>query len=238
MSQTLAVLASGGGSNLQAILDAIARGRLDSRVNVVISHRPEAGALQRACEAGVESVCIDPATDYDDKLHDILEASAPDLVVLAGYLKRVAPPTVARWEGAMLNIHPALLPAFGGPGMYGLHVHEAVLEYGVRITGATVHLVDEIYDHGPIVAQWPVPVREGDTPQTLQARVLRVEHALYPRVLQWFAEGRIERSGRRVRIGNDAGGKGLPEWAGWSMDDACVQLKPFLILLQEALLDA
>ena len=200
MSQTLAVLASGGGSNLQAILDAIAEGRLDSQVVLVASNRENAGALSRAREAGLRAEWIPPGDDYDERLHAMLLEADPDLVVLAGYLKLIAGETVRRWGGAMLNIHPALLPSFGGKGMYGIHVHEAVLEYGVKLTGVTVHLVDEAYDRGPIVAQVPVPVLDGDTPELLQQRVLKMEHQLYPRVLQWFAEGRVKVRGRRVSL--------------------------------------
>jgi phosphoribosylglycinamide formyltransferase-1 len=200
MSQTVAVLASGGGSNLQAILDAIASGDLDARVVLVASNREQAGALERARVAGVRAEHVPRGDDYDSRLHDLLVAAGPDLVVLAGYLRLIDPVTVRAWRGRMLNIHPALLPAFGGKGMYGIHVHEAVLEYGVRVTGVTVHLVDEQYDRGAIVAQVPVPVMDDDTPESLQARVLEKEHALYPRVLQWFAQGRVEVDGRKVSI--------------------------------------
>lgn len=200
MSQTLAVLASGGGSNLQAILDAIAGGHLDLECILVASNRQEAGALQRARDAGVRAEHIPKGPEYDQRLHDLLTGADPDLVALAGYLKLIAPETVQAFSGRMLNIHPALLPSFGGKGMYGIHVHEAVLEYGVRVTGVTVHLVDEKYDRGPVVAQVPVPVLQGDTPEKLQARVLEQEHRIYPTVLQWFAEGKIQVAGRHVII--------------------------------------
>lgn len=200
MSLNLAVLASGGGSNLQAILDAISGGRLDSRVILVASNKPEAGALERARQAGVPAEHVAPGPDYDERLYALIEAAAPDLVILAGYLKMIDSRLVSRWRGAMLNIHPALLPSFGGKGMYGIHVHEAVIESGVRVTGVTVHLVDEVFDRGPIVAQVPVPVLPQDTPQDLQARVLESEHALYPVVIGWFADGRVGIDGRRVTV--------------------------------------
>ncbi|MFO7769465.1 MAG: phosphoribosylglycinamide formyltransferase [bacterium] len=200
MSQTLAVLASGGGSNLQAILDAIAQGRLDLECILVASNREEAGALERARVAGVRAVHVPKGSDYDQRLHELLAGADPDYVALAGYLKLIAPQTVQAFRGRMFNIHPALLPSFGGKGMYGIHVHEAALEYGVRVTGVTVHLVDEQYDRGPIAAQVPVPVLQGDTPEELQQRVLEQEHRLYPRVLQWFAEGRARLDGRHVII--------------------------------------
>ncbi|MFC1543828.1 phosphoribosylglycinamide formyltransferase [Gemmatimonadota bacterium] len=200
MPQKLAVLASGGGTNLQAILDAIAEGRLDSEVVLVASNREGAGALDRARNSGVRAEWVQPGDDYNDLLLALLEEVEPDLVVLAGYLKLISVEMVRRFTGAMLNIHPALLPAFGGKGMYGIHVHEAVLERGVRVTGVTVHVVDEEYDRGPIVAQIPVPVLEGDTPERLQKRVLVQEHRLYAAVLQWFAEGRVKLDGRRVTL--------------------------------------
>lgn len=204
MSLTLAVLASGGGSNLQAILDAIAAGRLDASISIVASNREGAGALDRARKADVRSVWVEKGEDYDQRLHGLLVETAPDLIVLAGYLKLIVPETVRAWRGRMLNIHPALLPAFGGKGMYGIHVHEAVLEYGARVTGVTVHLVDEEFDRGPILAQVPVPVLPGDTPEVLQARVLKEEHRLYPEVLSWFASGRIGIEGRMVRLDDAA----------------------------------
>ncbi len=200
MAQTLAVLASGGGSNLQAILDAIAGGRLDLECTLVASNREDAGALERARRAGVRAEHVPKGPDYDEVLHGLLTGADPDYVALAGYLKLIAPETVRAFRDRMFNIHPALLPSFGGKGMYGIHVHEAVLEYGVRVTGVTVHLVDEHYDRGPIVAQVPVPVLPGDDPGRLQERVLEEEHRLYPRVLQWFAEGRARVEGRDVII--------------------------------------
>jgi len=200
MSQTLAVLASGGGSNLQAILDAIAEGRLDSEVVLVASNKEDAGALERARKVGVRAEWVEPGDDYNERLHALLLEADPDLVVLAGYLKLISAETVGHWKGAMLNIHPALLPSFGGKGMYGIHVHEAVLEYGVKVTGVTVHLVDEEYDRGPIVAQMPVAVHDGDTPEQLQQRVLKTEHEIYPLVLQWFAKGRVSLDGRIVSV--------------------------------------
>jgi len=191
MAQTLAILASGGGTNFQAILDAIADGRLDSEVVLVASNRENAGALERGRKVGVRAEWVPPGDDYNDRIHSLLEEVDPDLLVLAGYLKLIAARTVQKWEGRILNIHPALLPAFGGKGMYGIHVHEAILERGVKVTGVTVHVVDEVYDRGPIVAQRVVPVLDGDTPEVLQKRVLEREHELYPQVLQWFAEGKI-----------------------------------------------
>ncbi len=198
MAQSIAVLASGSGTNFQAILDAIAAGRLESEVVLVASNKEDAGALERGRAAGVRGEWIAPGDDYHDRLQALLDEVSPDLVVLAGYLKLISAATVQAFKGRMLNIHPALLPGFGGKGMYGIHVHEAVLERGVKVTGVTVHLVDEEYDRGPIVAQVVVPVLDDDTPQTLQARVLEREHELYPRVLQWFAEGRLRIDNYRV----------------------------------------
>jgi phosphoribosylglycinamide formyltransferase-1 len=204
MSLRLAVLASGGGTNLQAVLDAIAGGDLDAQVVLVVSNKEDAGALERARRAGVRAEWIPKGEDYDARLLALLDETGPDLVVLAGYLKLISPETVRRFRHRMINIHPALLPAFGGKGMYGIHVHEAVLAYGAKVTGVTVHLVDEEFDHGQVVAQQPVPVLEGDDPKTLQERVLEVEHELYPRVLQWFARGRVRIEGRRVVIAEEA----------------------------------
>ncbi|AEN72923.1 phosphoribosylglycinamide formyltransferase [Rhodothermus marinus SG0.5JP17-172] len=201
----LAVFASGGGTNFQAILDAIEAGRLPARVVLCVSDRPTAGALERARRHGIPTAVLAPK-DYPspevfgEALLEVLRAHQVELVALAGYLKKIPDNVVAAYRNRILNIHPSLLPAFGGPGMYGRRVHEAVLNYGVRWTGATVHLVDEEYDHGPIVLQEPVPVLPDDTPETLAARVLEVEHRLYPEALRLFAEGRVVVDGRRVRI--------------------------------------
>ena len=188
----VAVLASGGGSNLQALLDhldALGTER-GAEVALVVANRPDAGALVRAARHDVaQATLVDPADA--DVLLGLLAGHDADLVVLAGYL-RLVPPTVTRaFRGRILNVHPALLPAFGGAGMYGARVHRAVLDAGARISGATVHFVDDAYDRGPIVAQWPVPVFASDTPDTLAARVLRVEHALLPRVVDAVGAGRI-----------------------------------------------
>ena len=175
----VAVLVSGSGSNLQALLDALRPGG-PAHVVQVISSRPGAGALERARKAGVSTTVLADTQDAGELLAALRDT---DLAVLAGYLQRIPPAVVARFRLRLINIHPALLPAFGGPGMYGRRVHEAVLASGAPISGATVHYVDEEYDRGPIIAQWPVPVRAGDTPESLAVRVLEVEHRLLPRVV-------------------------------------------------------
>lgn len=179
MKVRVAVLVSGGGTNLQALLDALGS-EAPAAVVRVVSSRPGVGALERARQANVPGVVLRDPLDAAEVVGQLGDA---DLVVLAGYVKLVPAEAVARFRGRMINIHPALLPAFGGPGMYGRRVHEAVLASGAAISGATVHYVDERYDRGPIIAQWPVPVRPGDTPETLAARVLEVEHQLLPAVV-------------------------------------------------------
>jgi len=175
----VAVLVSGGGTNLQALLDAL-RDSGTARVTRVVASGAAAGALERARRAGVPTVVL---TDPANPAEIVTATGDARLVVLAGYLKRIPPVAVARLRWRVINIHPALLPAFGGPGMYGRRVHEAVLASGVALSGATVHYVDEEYDRGPIIAQWPVPVRPDDTPDTLAGRVLEVEHRLLPQVV-------------------------------------------------------
>jgi phosphoribosylglycinamide formyltransferase-1 len=175
----VAVLVSGGGTNLQALLDTLHDSPI-ARVARVISSRPDAGALARARRAGVPITVLRDANDPAELLSALAGAQ---LVVLAGYLKLVHPSVVARFRGRMINIHPALLPDFGGPGMYGRRVHEAVLASGAQESGATVHFVDEEFDRGEIIAQERVPVSPSDTLDTLAARVLEAEHRLLPRVV-------------------------------------------------------
>lgn len=159
----------------------------------MVGSRPGIGALSRAEAAGVATLVIgrDPAdpNGHTSVMLEALEEHRVELIVLAGYLKLVPSEVVQRFSGRMLNIHPALLPAFGGPGMYGLRVHEAVLRSGATVSGATVHLVGERYDEGPILAQWPVPVLAGDTPESLSARVLQIEHLLLPAAVEALAGG-------------------------------------------------
>ena len=192
MISRIAVLASGAGSNLQAILQYLAALRPADAgiVSLVASDKRQAGALEIGARAGIPAVTI---ADPDDgrSILALLADHEIGLVALAGYLKRVPDAVTRRYRGHIVNVHPALLPAFGGPGMYGKRVHQAVLGAGVRVTGVTVHFVDEAYDHGPIIAQWPVPVLAGDTPSVLAARVLRAEHRLYPCAVAAVASGRI-----------------------------------------------
>lgn len=195
-----AVFASGSGSNLQALLDTEARGDAPWRTVLVVSDRDGAGALDRARRAGVATVVVPvqgraPGDVARDTLAALDEAGA-QAIFLAGYLRLVPAEVVARFRGRIVNIHPALLPAFGGPGMWGRRVHEAVLASGARVSGPTVHLVDERYDEGRVLAQWPVPVRADDTPERLAERVLREEHRLYPIVAAHLA--RAIESGRPV----------------------------------------
>ncbi|HEV8123757.1 MAG TPA: phosphoribosylglycinamide formyltransferase [Gemmatimonadales bacterium] len=178
MLTRVAVAVSGRGSNLQALLDSLSA-EAPARVVLVISNRADAGALERARARGIAtSVLRDPA--QASEWLPVLEAAGVDLLVLAGYLKLVPPEVVRRYQGRIINIHPALLPAFGGPGMYGARVHRAVLASGVKESGATVHLVDEVYDRGSILGQARVPVLPGDTTESLASRVLEVEHQLLP----------------------------------------------------------
>ena len=201
----LAVFASGGGSNFQAMLDAVEGGTLPLTVALCLSNTPKAGALARAERHGVPTAVLNPRdfeteASYVDALMGVLDEHAVNFIALAGYMRKIPAAVVAAFRGRMLNIHPALLPAFGGKGLYGRRVHDAVLAYGVRWSGATVHLVDEEYDTGPIVLQEPVPVLPDDTAATLAERILRVEHRLYPQALRLFAEGRVTVDGRIVRI--------------------------------------
>jgi phosphoribosylglycinamide formyltransferase-1 len=192
VSTRVAVFASGGGSNLQALIDSFHRGAgaaADIRIALVITDRENCGALDRARGAGIDHVFIanDASTDAGDvarAMLDALERADVQLIALAGYVRLIPPAVIERYRDAVINIHPALLPSFGGKGMYGGRVHEAVLQSGTRVSGATVHYVDEVYDRGRIIAQWPVPVLPGDTRETLAARVLHVEHLLYPAALE------------------------------------------------------
>ena len=175
----VAVLVSGGGTNLQALLDALHDSPI-ARVTRVISSRPDAGALARARRAGVTTTVLRDPSDPAEVLSALADAQ---LVVLAGYLKLVHASVVGRFKGRMINIHPALLPDFGGSGMYGQRVHQAVLASGAKESGATVHFVDEEFDRGAVIAQEKVPVRQGDTAEALAARVLEAEHRLLPKVV-------------------------------------------------------
>jgi len=188
MPSRLAVLASGRGSNLQAIIEHfenLSRERV-ATVALVASNRADSPALIRAATASIDIAHFDAADDGSELL-GLLRKFRIDLVVLAGYLKRIQPKVIREYAGRILNIHPALLPAFGGEGMYGARVHEAVIASGASETGVTVHLVDDDYDRGPIVAQWRLPVSRSDTPDSLAARVLNVEHVVYPRAVEMVA---------------------------------------------------
>ena len=189
----VAVLASGSGTNLQALLDTC-RPPQPASIALVASDKPAAGALARAEAAGIPTHVITDPTD-GKVIVDALRDAAVDLVVLAGYLKLVPVDVVRAYEGQMINIHPALLPAFGGTGMYGIRVHRAVLEAGATVSGVTVHLVNEEFDKGKPLAQWPVPVNDGDIPETLAARAQEVEHQLLPAVVLAAA-----RHGKPVRL--------------------------------------
>lgn len=187
----LAVLASGGGSNLQAIYDDLSdrAHEAPATLSLVVSDRVSAGALVRAAEWQVPAVHL--PKDRNESLGAVLAEHEITHIALAGYLRLIPADVVRAFHGRMLNVHPALLPAFGGPGMYGNRVHEAVLRAGARISGPTVHFVSEHYDEGAIIAQWPVPVRADDSVATLAARVLSVEHRVYPWCVAAVTSGQV-----------------------------------------------
>ena len=201
------VCVSGGGTNLQAIIDRIQDGTIrNAQIVQVISNNAGAYALERAAKAGIPGICVSPK-DYPDRetfnealLAKINEVS-PDLIVLAGFMVAVPRQICAAYAGKIINIHPALIPSFCGKGYYGLHVHERALERGVKVTGATVHFVDENLDTGPIILQKAVEIMEDDTPETLQRRVMeQAEWTILPRAIDLIAAGRVKIEGRRTRI--------------------------------------
>jgi phosphoribosylglycinamide formyltransferase-1 len=201
----IGVFASGRGSNFDAILHAIQRGDLPARVTLLLSNKSDAGALDIARSNGIPTVHLSQRQFPDEgpfasAMLGALREHDVHLIALAGYLKKIPSEVVRVYRNRILNIHPALLPSFGGPGMFGHHVHEAVIASGVKLSGATVHIVDEEYDRGPIVIQKTVLVEEGDTPETLAAKVLRVEHEIYPQALKAFAEKRFSIKERTVWI--------------------------------------
>jgi phosphoribosylglycinamide formyltransferase 1 len=199
----LAVLLSGTGRTLENLQRAITTGQLSARVAVVVSSKAEAYGLVRAQHHGLDAVAVPrqaypDLTSFNAAINTVLARYTIDLVVLAGFLCRYQPPSAL--EGKVMNIHPALLPAFGGKGLYGDRVHRAVLDAGVKVSGCTVHFADACYDQGPIILQAPVPVQDDDTVATLAARVFAAECELYPQAIQLFAEGRLQVDGRHVRV--------------------------------------
>jgi phosphoribosylglycinamide formyltransferase 1 len=198
----LGVLASGGGTNLQAIMEACESGRIDARVAVVISDKPQAGALSRARDHGIPAVHISvarsdtPQWEADNAaIIECLKEHAVRLICLAGYMRKVSSGFLGAFPGAVVNIHPALLPSFVGHRGQG-----DAADYGVKIAGATIHFVDAEFDHGPVIIQAAVPVLDDDTEDTLAQRILAQEHRIYPQAIQWFAEGRLTMAGRKVIV--------------------------------------
>lgn len=209
MAVRLGVLASGRGSNLQAIIDALDAGDIEATLAVVVSNKGTAYALERARRLQVPAVHLDskpfaqesvPREAYDRAMLGVLQEHGVDLVVLAGYMRIVTPVLVEAYRWRMMNIHPSLLPAFPG-----LDAQRQAMEHGVKIAGCTVHFVTEGVDEGPIILQAAVPVLDGDTVESLEARILAQEHRLYPRAIRLFAQGRLDVKGRRVLIQQDAG---------------------------------
>ncbi len=201
----IGVLISGGGTNLQAIIDAIENGHINGEIVVVISDREGAFGLERAEKHGIAGITIN-RKDYKNKdeffniLMDKLEEYKVELIVLAGFLTILSQGFVERFKNRIINVHPALIPAFCGDGYYGEKVHKAVLDYGVKISGATVHFVDEKADAGPVILQEAVTVSEDDTVDTLAARVLKVEHKILPEAVRLYCEGKLTIDGRKVEI--------------------------------------
>jgi phosphoribosylglycinamide formyltransferase 1 len=203
MTMRCAVFASGGGSNFQALIDRKIAGDLHVEFALLVGNNSSAAAFDKARAASIPAFHIAPShfeseSLYTRKLLETLEKSGVELIILAGYMKKLPSEVVQKYRHRIVNIHPGLLPAFGGKGMYGSHVHDAVIEYGAKISGITIHFVDEEYDHGPIIAQVTVPVMDSDDSHALAERVLKVEHGNYWKAIEAIACGRIRIEGRRV----------------------------------------
>lgn len=199
----IAVLISGGGTTLRNLIEKVKAGELPVSIVLVISSNPEAGGLRYAQEAGIPTLIVDwnqysDPNAFSEVIFKHCRDARVDLVVMGGFLKKLVIPT--DFENRVVNIHPALIPAFCGQGFYGLKVHQAVLDYGAKITGCTVHFADNIYDHGPIILQRTVPVLDDDTPETLAQRVFAEECRAYPEAIRLIAEGRVQVKDRKVRI--------------------------------------
>ena len=203
----IAVLVSGGGTNLQALIDAEKAGKIENgRISVVVASKPGVYALERARNAGIEGVVLarkdfDSVDDYSAALEKLLKEKKTDLIVLAGFMTITNAAFTKAFENRIINVHPALIPSFCGKGYYGLHVHEAALARGVKVSGATVHFVNEVCDGGPIILQKAVPVEPGDTPETLQRRIMeQAEWQLLPEAVSLFCAGRLSVDGAVVTI--------------------------------------
>ncbi|MGA1872814.1 MAG: phosphoribosylglycinamide formyltransferase [Thermoplasmatota archaeon] len=200
----IAVLASGRGTDFQAIVDSNLRGDVDLDIALLICNVPDAFVIQRAKKHGIPNFLIDhrgkSREKFDAEVNSVLEENAIDLLVLAGFMRILSSWFVSRWRDRIINIHPSLLPSFPGA-----HAHAEVLEYGVKVTGLTIHFVDEDVDHGPIIFQHPVEVLDDDDEGSLSQRVLEQEHIWYPRVIQWIADGRVTRKGRKVIVRKEVG---------------------------------
>jgi phosphoribosylglycinamide formyltransferase 1 len=199
----LGVLISGGGTTLQNLVDEIAAGRLDARISIVIGSRPGIGGLERAAQAKLPNFVVDrrdfvDVAEFSRQVFSLLDDAEADLVCMGGWLSLLELPSA--YAGRIMNIHPALLPSFGGKGMYGRRVHEAVLAHGCKVSGCTVHFVDEHYDEGPIIIQRCCAVEAADTSESLAARVFEEEKAAYPEAIRLYQQGRLRIDGRRVRI--------------------------------------
>jgi phosphoribosylglycinamide formyltransferase-1 len=200
MTIALGVLVSGSGSNLQAIMDRVEEGSLDAKIRIVIANKPEAKGLERAHQAGIPTACVRHADfpvreDFDRELVRLLGAAQVELVALAGFMRILTPEFLAPFAGRVVNIHPSLLPACPGLGAQGQQA-----QHGVRLAGCTVHFVDEEMDHGPIIIQAAVPAYPDDDEATLGARILTMEHRIYPQALHWIAQGRVKITGRQVVV--------------------------------------
>lgn len=200
--KNIAVLISGGGTNLQSLIDAIESGNINGKISIIISNRKDAYGLTRGENHNIKSIYLSgigiSQEEYDEKLLEILEKEEVDLVVLAGFLKILGSKFIQAYENKIINIHPSLIPSFCGDGFYGLKVHEKALEYGVKVSGATTHFVNEVADAGSIIMQGCVEVLDNDTPEDLQKRILKIEHSILVESVKLFCDDKLEVIGRKV----------------------------------------